>query len=132
MRRMSRSLNSVVKYLLIVCVAMLIVVPSAAAADVWTPPQLSELPAVVLPETVKQAYAGQQLQVLLRVQIAETGVVTNLQIINSSGDDEFDQVVITVFQAAVFVPANKNGQAMASTAQIPIRVTVPELSDNSQ
>ena len=101
---------------------------SAAEPGGLTPPQLTYFPPVVFSQPVSDAYAGQKLQILLRVSLNEQGTVADggVSVIESAGNADVDQAVIDAMRTAVFSPAQRDGQAVAITIRLPLQVTVPE------
>ena len=104
--------------------------PAGAAAEPGklVAPQLTYLPPIVFSEAVSDTYAGQKLNVVLRIDLTDQGTVSadSVQVVESSGDASVDQAVIAAVKAAVFSPAYRDGQAAAITIRLPLAVQVPE------
>lgn len=60
-------------------------------------------------------------RVLLRVQVNHEGVVTSVVVSESSGHAMLDDAAVAAVKKWRFIPAEENGQKIATTAMVPIR-----------
>lgn len=91
------------------------------------PPVIKERSPVVYPaEAWKQGLEG---KVLLKVNVSDTGTVTDVEIIQSSGYEMLDNAATESVAKWRFLPAKKNGEAVAGNISVPIefRIAVPGL-----
>jgi len=64
--------------------------------------------------------AGLEGSVMLSLKIDGTGCVTEAAIAGSSGSDEFDEAALTWAETAAFVPGERDGKPIATTALLPV------------
>src|SRR5215831_6237754 len=70
------------------------------------PPKLKKFVEAVYPEAKKQA--GVEAQVLLSIEIDDTGAVTGVEVLKSAGED-FDAAALAAAKQFVFEPAEIDG-----------------------
>lgn len=101
--------------------------PALANVSDDGPPRLVNLPPFVFPPEVAEQYAGKSVKVKLKIGLSDTGNVTEeIKIIGSSGNDVIDAVVVDAVKSAVFLPAYRNGQAIACTVVLPLQIEVKQ------
>jgi TonB family protein len=71
------------------------------------PPKLKKFVEAVYPEAKKQA--GVEAQVLLGIEIDETGAVTGVEVVKSAGSEDFDAAALAAAKQFVFEPAEVDG-----------------------
>lgn len=98
---------------------------SASSGSVDMTPSYLHNPQPLYPEQERRS--GHEGTVLLRVAINEQGAITHLAIERSSGYPALDdQAASTVESSWVFRPARLKGQAVSSTALIPIHFSLKD------
>jgi len=88
-------------------------------------PKLVNLAPITFAAEITEKYASQILHVTLRVSLSDAGAVQEgSQLIESSGNDLIDQVVINAVKASTFQPAYRDGKAIASSILLPLQIQV--------
>lgn len=91
--------------------------PTAARTRARPDPAASPKP-VYPAKAEKKGIGG---RVLLRVQVNHEGVVTSVVVSESSGHAMLDEAAVAAVKKWRFIPAEENGQKIATTAMVPIR-----------
>lgn len=109
--------------------AMLVVLslPALAQEPVpLTPPTIVKLATVGLSPELREKYSEQTVVVKVRTAISEAGLPDGeLTVVTSSGDESFDQAVVTAVKQSVFSPAyTADHKAVASVVVLPMHVKV--------
>ncbi|WP_312197993.1 TonB family protein [Anaerospora hongkongensis] len=91
-----------------------------------TPPAIVKLAPVGLSPELREKYSEQTVVVKVRITISEAGLPDGeLTVVTSSGDETFDQAVITAVKQSVFSPAyTAEHKAVASVVVLPMHVKV--------
>lgn len=91
-----------------------------------TPPAIVKLAPVGLSPELREKYSEQTVVVKVRITISEAGLPEGeLTVVTSSGDETFDQAVITAVKQSVFSPAyTAEHKAVASVVVLPMHVKV--------
>lgn len=91
-----------------------------------TPPAIVKLAPVGLSPELREKYSEQTVVVKVRITISEAGLPDGeLTVVTSSGDETFDQAVITAVKQSVFSPAyTAEHKAIASVVVLPMYVKV--------
>ena len=63
---------------------------------------------------------GHEGMIMLLIQIDEAGCAIDARVIGSSGYEELDAAAMTLYESMQFLPAEKNGKAVATTVSVPI------------
>jgi len=63
--------------------------------------------------------------VLLQVTVSRTGAPSNVRLLNSSGNDQLDQLAQARVREWEFKAATRNGQPITQTFQVPVNFTPP-------
>src|SRR5262245_49043449 len=77
--------------------------------QITKPPKLKKFVEAVYPEAKKQA--GVEAQVLLGIEIDESGAVTGVEVVKSAGSEDFDAAALAAAKQFVFEPAEVDGVA---------------------
>lgn len=76
-------------------------------------------------ENLKQKYkAGTELQTLIKITISEIGSVDNIEVIESSGEKEFDDFAVEFVKRQRFNPVYEDGKPIRITTQIPVKIVI--------
>jgi len=59
-------------------------------------------------------------ETLVRVKVNDTGAVTNVEVLESSGYEAFDSAAVSGAMNLRFEPARRNGQRIEVWARVPI------------
>lgn len=91
-----------------------------------TPPKIVSLQPIALSTELQQKYSEQTVPVKVRINIAETGLLSGeVSILDSSGDEAFDKAVVESIQKSVFTPAYTPAhQPVACAIVLPLHIKV--------
>ena len=99
--------------------------PATATTPATGPTRAAQPVARLQPDYPREAFrAGEQGRVLLSVQVGADGVPTDVQVAESSRSRDLDRAAVEAVRKWRFEPALDNGQAVASTVQVPIDFTL--------
>ena len=94
------------------------VAPASAEPVVSTPAPLAPIQPSY-PRSARQS--GRQGVVRVAAMVDETGIVTAVEVSQSSGSMALDRAALEAVRGAVFVPARQDGRAVACRVIVPIR-----------
>jgi TonB family protein len=106
--------------------------PAATMAQDTTPPRINNIQQIG--RALERTYppqlrdAGVEGLVVVRVGVAETGVVSDVQVLRSS-HQAFEDPAVEAVRLARFRPARLDERSVAAIVEIPIQFTLPRGSD---
>lgn len=114
-----------------------ITLPLAVLAEENTEPSKNAVPGrlvsyfVYFPPEIKEKYSDQTFLVRLRVVVSEYGTVKEVNVKESSGYSDLDDVIVESAKDFIYTPAYSNGKPTGAAYLLPLKFTVPKPEQES-
>lgn len=97
-----------------------------------SPRQIVRLGSVSLAPEVAERHSGEIVLVSINIKVSQEGILEEVKVVTSSGDEVIDNAVIDGAKRGVYSPAYRNGKAEGYSITLPLKFNFETKEDKNK